>query len=357
MAIFGNRNKDVLETVIEGMQPTSACLEGILTESAQESYQIRAGLYVSDVIMEEAIFEGSATPEVLMEGLGNDIWTKIKAMFTKLWNKIKSWFEAIKRHLALIFKSGVEFVEKFEKEIRAKVTKGFKYKGYKYTLGAGSKATEDLCNKADGLSEKYENGITDASKIVTADPHEKALKDNMGSMKDSYKTSDEKESILKTLGGDTVEEIMKDLAKKFRNGKDETEEFSDFAGNSKEEMIGHIKNKDKIIASCETSQKGMNTMVERVIKAIETASGRFKGEEAGKVAPYVSHSAEILRFTISIATSALKVEIDASKEAAKDFESTLKSFLRFKPAKEGFGGEEIVNNGGTSILEAAMKLV
>lgn len=364
MSIFGNRGRmgssfEEMETGF--IQPTSECLEGILTESAHESYQIRAGLYVSDIIMEEAVFEGAASPEVLMEGFGKDLWTKIKNMFMKMWNKIKSWFEKVKRFFSLLFKSGKEFIDKFENEIRAKVAKGFKYKGYKYSLAKGHTETESYLEKSIGKALEYTNGITKVDEIVNTGKQYDALnamdKSKMDASKD-YKTSDTKDEVLKSITGeDSLDEFSKKLAKDFRSGEDSTEEYENFSGNSKEEMINEIKNADKNIALINASEKAINTQMERTIKAIESAAGRFKGEDAGKIAPHVTHSTEMIRYVVGISTTAMRVELDATKEAVKDFETILKAFLRFKPAKEGFDGGFGDNSGATSILEAAMKLV
>lgn len=64
-----------------------------LIESSYEMVQLNAALYISDVMIEEAIFEGMTSPEILLEGLVKDAVDKIKLIFQKFWAKIRGWFK------------------------------------------------------------------------------------------------------------------------------------------------------------------------------------------------------------------------------------------------------------------------
>jgi len=179
-------------------------------------------------------------------------------------------------------------------------------------------------------------------------------KDNM---KDSYDTGEEKEGIFKSLNVDSISELQEESYKEYRNGSKEKEEFKDFENNSKEDMIKFIKDKDKNITDLDRYQKDLDSHFSKVIKAIEAAGSKYKNEELSKVSPYVSHSVEMLRFCMSIRSALVKMHIDYIKDAASDFESILKGFLRFKVVKESFEGNYDDDKGITNIFEAAMKLV
>jgi len=359
MAIFGNRSKSYVPATenVGFIQPTNECFDQIITESAKDSYQLRAGMYISDVMMEEAVLESAADPEVLLEAFGKGVWAKIKEMFSKLWAKIKEWYNKFKRMLAIIFTSGSDFVKKFEKELRGKTAKGFKYTTFKYTYDAGGNA----CAKNIGIitmaMDTYRNGVVDAD-VTKSDSHHDALDKNKSSYKAEYNTADEKEELLKKLGGDSVEEVMEEVQKAFRNGEDTKEEFEDFSSNSKEYMMSFIKEKDKALKEVEKEEQKVNTEFDKIIKAIDKAANKFKGDDYSKVSPYVSHATEMLRFGATVLSSLSKVEADCIKEMAREFEAILKHYLTFKPVKEGFDGDaNEAGEGAESILEAAMKYV
>jgi len=363
MSIFANKVKtEVDDTQISaGILPTSECLDEILTESARESYQIRAGMYIADIMMESAVLEGSATPEVLLEAFARDIWDKIKQMFVNLWTKIKQWFAAVKRQLALWFTSGKEFATKFEQELMDKTVTGYEYKSYSYDMKAAYDAAIDIINEAQSLVYKYSNGLDDYKNLGIytnrqKDALDKKLKND--SLKKEYDTSKEKEKVLKKLGADSFEELQKNLIKVGRGGKDEKEELKDFAGVGKKEMINALKNKEKIIGNIRQLESDNEKHIKSIIKAIESAKSKYSGDDVAKITPYVKHSIEMLRFAIALDSNTAKGFVALVKESCNEFERILKGYLRYKPAKESFGDDEETQLGGTkSILEAAIDML
>lgn len=366
MSIFGNRRVNTqTETVaaFEGYVDESlAGLQTILAESSLQSYQLRAGMYVSDILMEEAVLEGAATPEILMEGLVKDSFGKIREMFQKLWAKIKAWFEKAKKGLQLMFSSGQAFIKKFKEDIRSKSSKGFSYNGYKYTLNAGHGAvTGKIDTLLKAIGESVDFDISEAQ--MSTSGQEKSLGDSSGKHKDSFNLSDEKEELLKQLGGDDLSEVLKTLAQEFRDGKDSKEDFEDFGGNSKEELIKMVEDASTAIRAVENAQKTTDTQFGRVLGSINKAKSKIEGtktndeagaQNKGRLVTFATHKYNMAHYALTLMASLNGVEVEALKEAAKQAESVLKSFLRFKPAKEGFGGEDDTHE---SILESSMKFI
>ena len=101
MSIFGTRSRADYSVTVENykgfVDPSLAGIQSINAEASLEAYQLNASLYVSDVIMEEAVIEGAAEPEVLLEGVAKDSLTKLKEMFQKFWSKVRAWFEKAKK--------------------------------------------------------------------------------------------------------------------------------------------------------------------------------------------------------------------------------------------------------------------
>jgi len=332
--------------------PTSEGHDLIITESAKESYQIRAGMYISDVMMEESVFEGTSTVDILLEGFATDMWTRIKSMFKTLMDKLKSWYEVVRRALSLIFSSGKEFVTKFETEIRGKNPKGFKYKGFKYTIESAQSAVSDKLGKIAKAHEDYAKDIE--GNAVSSSAHQDALTKHKDTLQSEYNAENSKEELLKVLGAESLSEFQDNLKKACRNNETEKQEFESFNGPTREEMMTSLKNKDKTINVITEKEKKATTLINRSITAINQAANKFKGDDYSKIAPFVGHSSEMMRFTITLVSTIARVEIDAYKEEARDYQSILKTFLRFKVVKDSFNSIDGYTPSN-SILEAAIR--
>lgn len=368
--IFGSKKNYEENTIDVGfIQPTSESLDQILTESAYDSYQLRAGLYVSDVIMEEKVLYEGASEQILLEGLGKDIWNKLKDIFTKLKAKVLEWFNKIKRFFSLLFTTGKQFIEKFEEELKRKIVKGYKYKSYKYSYAALQSFRESKEKDLQKYYDKYSNAVTtepdddgnewtvhNNSKVNNTEYQKGELASKGSSGEPSTSISDLKDEILKSLDAESINEYETALYKAGRNNETSEEDFEDFNGNSKDELMRAVSGKDKQLESISAAETKMNTLYTKVISKLESASGKFKGEQAGKISSYVSYATEVLRYVLSLYMIGNKVSTEITKEYAKSAELILKGYLRFKPAKavtDNFNNPE----GATSILESAMNLL
>jgi len=360
MSIFGKKRSSVDNdfdiSKYDHIQPTTEALEQIVTESAKDSYKIRASMYISDVMMEQAVLFESADPVVLLEAFGKGFFTRIKDMFVRMWEGIKAWFEKMKKHLVMFFSSGKTFITKFESDLRKKNAKGYKYKSFKYTASKGAAFGTKVITEISRVENEYENGLTSAD-LKTSSKHKDAMDSKKDSMKEEYDTNEDKEAVFKNLNVDSISELQEELYEQYRDGSKERDEFEDFNNNSKEDMIKFIKESEKSLTGMEREQKEVDSKFSKVIKAIEAAGNKYKDEEFSKVSPYISHSVEMLRFCLSIRSALIKMHVEYLKEAASDFESTLKGFLRFKPVKENLEYNTNEDDETTNIFEAAMRLV
>jgi hypothetical protein len=370
MAIFGSRRntQEVDVPVYEGyVQEDLAGLQSILSESAHESFQLRAGMYISDVMMEETVLEGAATPEVLMEAFVKDTFGKIKEMFQKLWAKVRAWFEAAKKTLQRIFLSGENFIKKFKEEINAKESKGFKFTGYNYTIEKGK---SDLAGKIKVIEDTIGASVGFDITDVTGDAQQRAIGEKKESHKSDFNLQEEKEKLVKKLGHDQMTDITKDLQKSFRNGKDSEEEFTDFGGNSKDELIKIIEGNKKYLADINQAQKANDEQFKRVLDAIKRAEAKLKSSEVSKddkggaqaqakakAVAFAQHKYNMAHFALTLENQLNGVHVEAAKSAAKQAESVLKKFLAYKPAKESWTSEEDGETSTNSILESAMKFI
>lgn len=366
MSIFGTRSRVDYSVTVENykgfVDPSLAGIQTINAEAALEAYQLNASLYISDVIMEEAVIEGAAEPEVLLEGVVKGSLTKLKEMFQRFWAKVRAWFEKAKRALQMIFSSGEAFIKKFEEDLNMKNVKGFTYEGYHYTLQDGANTVQEKVDEAKKfLHETVGFNFKEAQQTMYGQKEILGKRERNG----EYNTSEEKEKLIKRLGAEELSEVLDEVKKAFRNGKDEKEEIEDFSGNSKQELIAIVKNMKKNISEVEKQQRDTDNNFKKVLNAIQNAQSEIQRETASgdevaaqrkaKLLTFANHKFQLAHYALSIINSLYGVEVDAYKEAAREAESVLKAYLRFKPAKEGF---EIMDDEQTgSILESAMKFI
>lgn len=366
MSIFGttNRSSATATPVVEAYEgyvgEGLAGMQTILAESAQDAYNLLAGMYISDVIMEESVLEGAATPEVLMEGFMKDSFAKVRAMFEKLWSKVKAWFAKAKKHLQLVFTSGENFIKKYKTEIENKATGGFTYEGFAYDIAGGDGVADA---KAKVLADTVADAVAFDIDHVSTEDQVNSIQGNAAKHKSSYNLSEEKEKVLTKLGNKELSSVLKGIIKAYRGNKEEKAEFKDFSGNSKAELVKIVEDSKGNIKKVESAQKVLDEQFARVLASIKKAESKIgsaeaKGEEASskraKAVAYAQHKYQLAQFAITTMSSISAAKVEAYKESAKHAESTLKSFLRYKPTKESFTPEGDLSN---SILESAYRYV
>lgn len=371
-SIFGTiRKENEDEIVVEAYEgfvdPSQAGLQTILAESTAEAMQLQAGLYITDVLMEEAVFEGAAEPEVLLEGVVGDTWTKLKKQFEAMWAKVTAWFRKAREGLVLKFTTGEKFIKKYKDDILKKQAKGFSYTGYKYTLEEGKKTV-------DGIIAKLEDELEKAVGFTVSDESQKTIAGQKAAISshgksESYDIAAAKRELLASAGSEEMKDLQTNAYKSFRGGESDKSEFEDFNGNSKEAMVAWLEQAPGRIRDLDKAKSAIDADFKRVLNAIKLASKSIKrekteGEEAktakGQNVGFAAHKFALAQYALTAISSINGVRVSAYKDSAKQFEKVLRSYLSYKPAKEGaedLVDEDIQSQEPTSILESAMRFV
>lgn len=392
-SIFGNAKKQnaptsvVMESLLASIQvgyidDSSAGLQEILHESTADMYRLEASYFISDIIMTEQVLTEGAQPEILMENFVKTAWEKLKAIFVKMWATVRGWYEKAKESLKLIFMSGAKFVKEFKNKITEKSTDKFTHEGFKYTIAKGEATvntkrkviTDFLGTVGFNLSEAQKDSSS-ANKPGDHDGEygQEEIIRGGGHTATSYKEDEVKTKLRKDLGNEDFSEVLKTIRKDFRDGKDEKHEIKSFADNGKDEMMTFITENAENVKSVSDAQKDMDSDFKRVLSAIETAKNAIHsapGTDANRAAltTFATHKFKVAQYALTLQQGISGTHIQSLREAAKDFEGALKSFLRFKAAKEGFVGfdddtdapdetDTDDNIENESILESALKYV
>lgn len=140
-SIFESYTTDVLDEELEKVDElgddVAAEPEGgddIVKEFCRDFYMLEATMYVMDIQLETAVFEG-ASIESVMENVLTDLIKKAKDSILKLWNKLKNWIRDRIRQLKTAVAASTNFVKKHKSDILKKYNKnkkGFKPTGYLY---------------------------------------------------------------------------------------------------------------------------------------------------------------------------------------------------------------------------------
>lgn len=344
MAIFSTKTVVATESAVEhveyNVQPTMEASDAILYEFAEDMYKIQAGLYISDVMIEQAVAEGAA-PEALVEGAIGDFFKKIGAAIKKLWDKVVAWFKAVAENVKVLFTSGEAFVKKYEKVIKEKKDNGFTYVGYKYSEVKANVNDVDVSKITDAL------GKLDA----------KSTKDDLPASVKELVDIDEAEfkRTLCTVGevrADSISEMKSDLVKMARSNMVVAKELTFSSGNSKDEMINVIKNHKELMTTIKNGQDKMNKEFGKLLKTVKGLESKFK--ENTDLTGVISTLTGKAKFAVSVAQAVSASKISVEREMYREYLATLKKFVMWKPAKES---AEVVETGSKSILESAMELL
>lgn len=360
MGIFNTYYSDNIncESYNGAMDASIESSDAILYEAAEEFYKINAGLYVADIMIESAVLEG-ANESVLIEGAVGNVIEKIKNAFKKLWAKIKAWFGQVKRFFKILFMNGKKFVNEFKIEINHKEGKGFTYNGWVWDI---DKATDKAKEKI-GLIDKLYNGVVSDIKKATDE-----LKDSRSkyitSIKDNYDYDSITEFLDKEMGNVELGDFLKDLEETAHGGtsKEEVENFDQ--GMSKDGMMNYIVGNGKAIKEIEDADKEVDKNFKNIINALNSAEKSYLSatksntdNNASVIGSVVSKLSAVGRAALTRNQSINSRLIELMKQCAKDYESILKAFLRYKPKKESFGSYYDDDDNTNNVLEQAMKYI
>lgn len=343
MSIFSQikQENDLQAPVFEGyIDDSLAGMQEIVTESAQEMYQLQAGMYISDIIMEEAVMEGAATPEILIEGFVKDALAKLEEIFKNLWAKVEAFFKYVIKTLEIAFLSNKKFADKFSDEIKAKNGSDFTYTGHVYTVGAGFAETSKLI-----------------STIATS------IDETIARTGGTEVTLEEAKTNLNgELGGATQETVLEKARAAFRDGQKDKAVIKGLSNSDKDAFIKLLANGKDDINKLKESQKSAGEAYKKILtnlKKERANAAKSKDDAKAALVSIAKEKYQFVHYAISISNTVYSIQTTSAQAAVKQARKVLGSFLKWKSHKDALDekSKSVVEEGSTSILESAMRFV
>jgi len=328
MAIFNNntftsvmeQDESYIAEQYPYIMPTIEAAYEIACEGYADVHKLIAGLYVSDVLIETAVAEGSDA-EPLIEGAISDFLKKVKDKFIEIKNKIIAWFKKIIENLKIRFTSSAKFVQTYKKQIaeKAKTSAMANFTTTIHTkligadiVGEVTKAIETIKTVAstDKGSEKF-------PEIMAKKVHSKAS--TIGELKEAI-----------------TNEIMGDEDKEKRLSSSDVNKMIDFCStiNSTIEKLNGIKDKG-------------TKAIDQFIKDLDKVNAN-EDKISKKVSNYNT--------AISAIQQMNTVGVSLVNKANSEFIAILRAFMLFKPAKESYSGEDLMEESN-GIFESALNMI
>lgn len=224
----------------------------------------------------------------------SSVFTRMKEFFRSIAKKIKELFNKFIMQIDAWIRSDKDFVTKHRAALLQVNTKGFEYKGYKFTTNAASAA--GALSSLDGYLSKNEmkqaniNGA--AAKL---DGYTKAWKDNRADHIESMRGS----SIGKNEKL-TAKEFDEALFKLFRNGDDKRDTITGINTNTLLDTISNFKTqKDAAKKSMESIDKNINKIIEGLNKQ-EREIAKFAKDESQES---IQRKAAAMRFITELSAA------------------------------------------------------
>lgn len=246
---ISNRQVELTTGIIECAHEPG--LEGayhIVAESEANYNAIMQAVGVAEL----AVFESTGTEMVYEAGDVKGFFGKMKEFFLNLWEKIKGLFKKFFAMFDSYVKNDKEFVNKYKKDIVTANTKGFKYKGFNFTLDAVD--VEKSATKIDGM-------------LPNATPSEKAR------LEDFVKKYEDRVELVEKMRGAAIgessleaAEFTKELFAKLRSGEDTKEELDNVSAH--DQLIAITEN-STLKKAAEKQYKDLEKEIKDVIKSLE----------------------------------------------------------------------------------------
>ena len=349
----------------------TASMESYYLDAACESllqdiYDVDKAFMVADVVGEVQVIREGANPSVLLEGMIKDAFTKLKEGFKKFLAKIKAWFAKVKKFFEVLFMNGKELAKKYGDEIKKKSTKGFKYKGFKYTIKAGDEFVNRISDGVAGEITQLLGGMSPSNfRDLAADAQENRLKNISASITDGTDTiSMDITSRVSNLTGDTssteyqdklvkvvanvsdYSELTNTIEEKYKDGDTDKSEIEDFEANSPADMVDFLRTFDKAIKDADKEERAFEKDVNAVVKSLDKVSSMTDKDENDGITMSYKLASKISKF-ISAALAVRKAAVDKKvsiyKEINSSWTSVLKSFVLKKEVKESAFFEDFDN--------------
>ena len=371
MSLVGQLMSGVTESSVDlsGFDFTeSASMESWYLDAACEAlvsdiFNVDKAYHVADVVGEVQVIKEGADPAVLLEGMVRDAIDKLKEAFKKFLAKIKAWAAQVKKFFKVLFMKGKDLAKQYGSEIRKKSTKGFKYKGYKYTISKGDALVDNisegvkseintLCGDIDSLKDMDEDArqmalkvrsmqgtVTDASGNTKDIGNTNVKSKYVSGIKPDMSTSDYQDKLISKLcaGASDVSEMNENIKEMYRDGDSDKMQIDDFESNDPSEMLDFLEKFDKAVKDIEKEEKAFEKDVSTVIKSLDKISSMTGKNESGTTSVTYKLASKISGFissALSVRKSACDTKVQIYKEINSSWTSVLKSFVLKKEVKE-----------------------
>lgn len=311
---------------VPGIDGSVECGYQIAAEAYSDMTKIISGLYVADIMIESAIYEGS-DPEPLIEGAVRDAWDKFIAFLKRTWAKIKAWFKEMFERMKAMMTNSKNFVLRYQKIIDAKSADGFEYNLYKID--------DDIA----ASYEKYANLIdSNVGAAYDGDSFTSHLINKLNSDANSLS------QLKKIITDDHIGE---------REGA-----YSKVDKSMINHMVDFCKNQTKLINDLKRIENKTNKFMQGAIK---NAENRKKEAEARKDEAAASGATKTIsqyKSGVSLLQNLNTLYVNISGKIVKKYVAVLRAFVLYKPAKvqESYVDEDLMKDG-QSLFETAMSMI
>lgn len=322
---ISNRQVELTTGIIECAHEPG--LEGayhIVAESEANYNAIMQAVGVAEL----AVFESTGMEMVYEAGDVKGFFGKMKEFFLNLWEKIKGLFKKFFAMFDSYVKNDKDFVNKYKKDILSANTKGFKYKGFNFTLDAVD--VEKAATKIDSL-------------LPNSTPSNKA-----GLEEFVRKHEDRVELVEKmrgaAIGESSLEaaEFTKELFAKLRSGEDTKEELDNVSAH--DQLIA-ISENSALKKAAEKQYKDLEKEVKDAIKSLEKAEKDLlkgvpnKGDkEATELRALEIKAANVhvanLRDKLNVLQIVNGAKLTAIKDCNRQAKAICVALMNYKPKNE-----------------------
>ena len=341
MILFKNK----MSAMTESFEIEHDGLAMAMFESSREFSELQGGVPVAlSNVYEMFVTDTSKTEEqktAVLEGVMSDAWEKIKNFFKKIADKIRAWFKSVIKFFQTIFLSNKKFVEKFKSEIMVKGYDKFEYKGHDWKMaeldrvGSAVEATKNFAEASFKAAENL-SGIAGQSigKVdVTAD--KKKIDSKIG----AKSVSDMRTSLVKAVMGRDSKVIKK------------------FSVASPSDMLKVVTDEKEAIDDIKESIDATAEAAEAYADRIDKIQSKYESVESdpqkrSNFMRSANDAAAVAKYQLSYMTAFLEEKKSLTHKRISEFSSVLRSFARYKPAKEDYIPEGA--SGSQSLLEAYM---
>ena len=332
MAIFNNtaftpvieQDEDYIVSQYPNIMPTSESAWEIAAEGYQDIHKLLAGVYVSDIMIEQSVMTESADAEALTEATVSDFVKKAVDKFVEIKNKIIAWFKKVLDNLKVRFTSSSKFVATYEKQILAKAKVVSGYKPNRHTIN------EDVEGIVGGAIKK----VADFAKSNAANKKGEAVEDFGEKMiKHIDSKATDFNSLKKTLRGKIISDTTTDAPV--------TEAIA-------KSMVEYCKKVSDQLKAIETIKKDNIKAIDGFITDIQTS-----GKDVAIVHPLVANynkATSLIQQLNTVATSAVNA-------INSEYVGILRG-LMVKKVKEAYDGSELMEESATNtIFETALEMI